>query len=76
MSVCLFKSRLREIDPILNFSPYIVTVVVVYHQKAISVMFNANIHFPPAVLFLIIRGVAADEDSSEFTLNLFTDIAP
>ncbi|UPK95434.1 hypothetical protein LCI18_006369 [Fusarium solani-melongenae] len=39
-------------------------------------MFNANIHFPPVVLLLIIRGVAAAEDSSEFTLNLFTDIAP
>ncbi|WAO95424.1 B30.2/SPRY domain-containing protein [Fusarium falciforme] len=39
-------------------------------------MFNANIHFPQAVLLLLIRGVAAAEDSSEFTLNLFTDIAP
>jgi hypothetical protein len=75
MSVCLFKSRLREIDPILNFSPQIVTVVV-YHEIAINVMLNANIHFPPVVLLLIIRGVAAAEDSSEFTLNLFTDIAP
>ncbi|KAL2674220.1 hypothetical protein Neosp_012670 [[Neocosmospora] mangrovei] len=39
-------------------------------------MFNANIHLPPAALLLFIRGVAAAEDSAEFTMNLFTDIAP
>ncbi|RMJ01462.1 hypothetical protein CDV36_015794, partial [Fusarium kuroshium] len=39
-------------------------------------MFSANIHFPPVVLLLFIRGVAAAEDSTEFTLNVFTDIAP